>query len=77
MRLHSVLGKALRLKVCALISAGSLYVVVAGCDPEVQNALVEGLGNTAVSTMEALFTRDTTPNQPGVPDSDLPTIWGT
>ena len=78
MRLDSFLGKALRLKVCALIGAGSFYVVVAGCDPEVQNALVQGLGNAAVATLEAMFTRDETDSQPGVPTVMLDTaqeVW--
>lgn len=72
MRLDSIIGKTLRLKVCALIGASSLYVVVAGCDPQVQNALVQGLGNAAVATLEAMFTRDETPSQPGV--GNVPTV---
>ncbi len=84
MRLDSYLGKHLRVKVCALVSAASLYVVVAGCDPQVQNALVKGLSEAAVSTLEAMFTRDETPEIPGaptVPDESIPTVmndasWG-
>ena len=72
MRLDSIIGKTFRLKVCALIGAGSLYAVVAGCDPQVQNALVQGLGNAAVAALEAMFTRDETKIQPGV--GPVPTV---
>jgi hypothetical protein len=72
MRLDSGISKRLRLKVCTLVSAASLYAVVAGCDPQVQNALVQGLGEAAVSALEAMFTRDETPDQPGVPT--VPTV---
>jgi hypothetical protein len=60
------------MKVCALVSAASLYAVVAGCDPQVQNALVQGLGDAAVAALEAMFTRDETPDQPGV--ATIPTV---
>ncbi|HSW44514.1 MAG TPA: hypothetical protein VLM89_02980 [Phycisphaerae bacterium] len=72
MKLGSIWRKGLRGKVCALVSAGSLWAVVAGCDPQVQNALVQGLGAAAVATLEAMFTRDETPSQPGVPT--VPTV---
>jgi hypothetical protein len=72
MKLDSIWRKSLRLKVCALVSAGSLYAVVAGCDPQVQNALVQGVAEAAVAALEVMFTRDETPDQPGVPD--VPTV---
>jgi len=73
MKLGSIGWKVLRVKVCALVAASTLYVVVAGCDPTVQNALMKGLGDAAVATLEALFTRDETPSQPGVPTVMLDT----
>jgi hypothetical protein len=73
MKLGSIVWKGLRIKVCALLAASTLYAVVAGCDPQVQNALVKGLGDAAVAALEAMFTRDETPSQPGVPTVMLDT----
>jgi hypothetical protein len=56
-----------------LLTPSTLYAVVAGCDPQVQNALVKGLGDAVVATLEAMFTRDETPDQPGVPTVMLDT----
>jgi len=39
----------------------------------VQNALIKGLGDAAVAALEAMFTRDETPDQPGVPTVMLDT----
>jgi len=73
MKLGSIGWKVLRIKVCSLLAASMLYAVVAGCDPQVQNALAKGIGDAAVAALEAMFTRDETQSQPGVPTVMLDT----